>query len=163
VVLQEAKKGEEGNNSVSTPDKTAAVVARFLLRKQERFAEGMDKMFRDMNIKKLKLFLFFFCASAGGYSAFLILAAITGPQKRGSEFKTDQIYVPKHFDKTGDGWLPRNYADEETFFRPQALKKYMDSLKHNRRNQYDSILQQRPHLMDSVLALEEIFYSQKQK
>ena len=116
-----------------------------------------------MNIKKLKFFLFFFCVTSGGYSAFIVLAAITGPEKRGSEFRIDQIYVPKHFDKTGDSGLRENGIHEQAFSRSQAFKKYLDSLKHHKRNQYDSMLQLHPHLMDSVLALEEIFYSQKQK
>jgi hypothetical protein len=39
----------------------------------------------------------------------------------------------------------------------------MDSLKLNRTNEYDSILQARPGLMDSVQVLEQIYLSQKQK
>ena len=71
--------------------------------------------------------------------------------------------VPKHFDKTGDEVIPEAYVDEETFYKMQGFKKYMDSLKQNKSKQYDSIMQARPGLMDSVQVLEEIYYSQKQK
>ena len=56
-----------------------------------------------------------------------------------------------------------NAVDEETFLKIQAFKSYMDSLKQAKSIQYDSILTARPYLMDTVLLLEQIYYSQKQK
>ncbi len=116
-----------------------------------------------MNNKKLKALLILFCLSAGGDSIYLTVNAITGPEKQQKSFKVDQVDVPKHFDETGDEIMTDAYVDEETFYKIQGFKKYMDSLKQNKGNQYDSILQARPGLMDSVQVLEEIYYSQKQK
>ena len=72
--------------------------------------------------------------------------------------------IPKHFDKTGDETvMPDATVDEQTYLQIQDFRKYMDSLKLNRTNEYDSILQARPGLMDSVQVLEQIYLSQKQK
>ena len=72
--------------------------------------------------------------------------------------------IPKHFNKTGDETvIPEATVDEQTYLQIQDFRKYMDSLKLNRANEYDSILQARPGLIDSVQALEQIYYSQKQK
>lgn len=72
--------------------------------------------------------------------------------------------VPKHFNKTGDEELaPEAYVDEETWLQIKQFRNYMDSLKQKARNEYDSILQARPGLMDSVQMLEQIYLSQKQK
>ncbi len=159
---QKNKKENNANHS-SMSDKVAGKIAGAGIRVQRTFAEGMNKIFRNMNTKKLKVFLILFCICAGGYSIYLTVNAITGPEKQQKSFKVDQVDVPKHFNKTGDEIITKANVDEETFYKIQGFKKYMDSLKQNKSNQYDSILQARPGLMDSVQVLEEIYYSQKQK
>ncbi len=116
-----------------------------------------------MNNRNLKAFLILFCLCGGGYSIYLTASAITGSEKTQKNLKVDQVDVPKHFDKTGDEVIPEAYVDEETFYKMQGFKKYMNILKQNKSMQYDSIMQARPGLMDSVQVLEEIYYSQKQK
>ena len=150
-----------GNQSVS--DKVAGKIAGVGIGLQNRFSESMNKIFKNMNSKKLKVLLILFCVSAGGYSIYLFTNAVLSPDKIKSDFKIDHVNVPKHFDKGGEEILPEAYVDEQTFYKIQDFKKYMDSLKQNESNQYDSILQARPGLMDSVQMLEEIYNSQKQK
>ncbi len=116
-----------------------------------------------MNTKKLKGYLILFCICAGGNSIYLTVNAITGQDRKQKGFTVGQVDVPKHFDETGDEKMSEAYVDEETFYKIKGFKKYMDSLKQNKSKQYDSILQVRPLLLDSVQALEEIYYSQKQK
>jgi hypothetical protein len=162
--LFKKQKSKDGNNAnPSTSDKAAREIAGLSLKIQRTFAEGMNKIFRRMNTKKLKGFLILFCICAGGYSIYLAVTAITGSEKNQKSFKVDPVDVPKHFDKTGDEIMTDAYVDEQTFYKIQGFKKYMDSLKQNKNKQYDSILQARPDLMDSVQVLEEIYYSQKQK
>lgn len=160
---KQKNKGECNTNSPSVSDKVAGKIAGAGILIQRTFAEGMNKIFRNMNNKKLKVFLILFCLCAGGYSIYLTINAITGPERKQKSFKVDQVDVPKHFDKTGDEIMPESYVDEETFYKIQGFKKYMDSLKQNKSMQYDSILQARPGLMDSVQVLEELYYSHKQK
>ncbi|MBK8310913.1 MAG: hypothetical protein IPL04_08510 [Chitinophagaceae bacterium] len=156
------KKDESGINP-SMSDKAAGKIAGAGIRLQKAFSESMNKIFKNMTTKKLKVLLIIFCISAGGYSIYLITNAVVRPDKIKPDFKIDHVNVPKHFDKAGDEIMPDAYVDEETFYKIQDFKKYMDSLKQNQNKQYDSILQARPGLMDSVQMLEEIYNSQKQK
>ena len=158
---QTNKEGSKVNPSIS--DKVAGNIASAGIRLQKKFSDGMNKIFKNMNTRNLKAFLILFCLCAGGYNIYLAASAITGSEKTQKNLKIDQVDVPKHFDKTGDEVIPEAYVDEETFFKMQGFKKYMDSLKQNKSKQYDIIMQARPGLMDSVQVLEEIYYSQKQK
>lgn len=158
---QKKKDEESGNPTMS--DKVAGRIAGAGIRVQGYFAKGMNKIFKNMNNKKLKALLIFFCVSASGYSIYLIGNAVATPAKKQPLFKVDQVDVPKHFNKTGDELIPEATVDEQTFNKIQDFKKYMDSLKQNKSYLYDSIIIARPYLLDTVLMLEEIYYSQKQK
>jgi hypothetical protein len=156
------KKKEETGNAIS--DKVAGKIARAGIAIQSRFANGMNKMFTGMNIKRLKLSLIIFCIGCGGYSIYLFTDAIVSPAVNQQTIKIEQAVVPKHFNKTGDEIITaENIVDEKTFGQIQHFKHYLDSLKQNKSYLYDSILTARPFLMDTVLMLEQIYYSQKQK
>jgi hypothetical protein len=162
--LFKKNKNKEGSNvNPSISDKVAENIASAGIRLQKKFSDGMNKIFKNMNNRNLKAFLILFCLCAGGYSIYLAASAITGSEKTQKNLTIDQVDVPKHFDKTGDEVIPEAYVDEETFYKMQDFKNYMDSMKQNKSKQYDSIMQARPGLMDSVQLLEEVYYSQKQK
>jgi hypothetical protein len=56
------------------------------------------------------------------------------------------------------------FLDQETWNKVQVFKHYMDSLKSVNSPEYYIIIDTRPGLMDSIRALEEIYYqSQKIK
>ena len=145
-------------------DKVAGKIAGYCQKLQNMFANKMNKMIGSMNTKRLKVTLVVFCICCGGYSIYLITNAITSSSEKQSKFKVEQMDVPQHFDKTGDEIISsENYVEEETFQKIQQFKNYMDSLKRKNSYQYDSIMNARPLLMDSVLLLEQIYHSQKQK
>lgn len=156
------KKDEDGNSQTMS-DKIAGKIAGAGIKVQGYFANGMTKIFKNMNNKKLKILLILFCISAGGYSIYLIANAVASPDKKQPAFKVDQVDMPKHFDRTGDELIPEATVDEQTFNKIQDFKKYMDSLNQKKSYLYDSIISARPFLLDTVLMLEEIYYSQKQK
>lgn len=157
-------KRKEKVSTGGTSDKVAGKIAGFGLATQNRFTTIMNKAFEKMNHKRLKIWLIVFCITCGGYSIYLLANAIVSPAANQQSIKIDPVKVPKHYDNTGDEVLPSdNVVDEETFFKIQAFKKYMDSLKQAGSKEYDSILMARPFLMDTVLMLEQIYYSQKQK
>ena len=162
-LFKNQKKEEKKEINPSISDKVAGNIASAGIRLQKKFSDGMNKIFQNMNNRRLKAFLILFCLCAGGYSIYLAASAITGSEKTQKNLKIDQVDVPKHFDKTGDEVIPEAYVDEETFYKMQDFKNYMDSMKQNKSKQYDSIMQARLGLMDSVQVLEEIYYSQKQK
>jgi len=145
-------------------DNVAGKIAGAGIKVQKIFADKMNKIFMNTGNKKLKMMLIVFCITAGGYSIYLLINAIISPDKKQESFKIDQVKTPQHFSKSGEeSILPDAYVDEQTYNKIQGFKKYMDSLHQNQKSEYDSILQARPGLMDSVQMLEEIYYSQKQK
>ncbi len=158
------KKYKKENTTGAVSDKVAGKIAGFGVAMQSRFAATMNKLFEKMNNKRLKIWLGVFCITCGGYSIYLLTNAIVSPSATQPSIKIDPVNIPKHYNNTGDEMLSTdNAVDKETFLKIQAFKNYMDSLKQAKSIQYDSILAARPYLMDTVLMLEQIYYSQKQK
>jgi hypothetical protein len=163
--LFKKKKPElQSEEKITMSDKVAGKIAGVGIKAQRLFAEKMNKLFMKTDYKRLKLLLIFFCVSAGGYSIYLVANSVFSPEKKQKAFEIQQMDIPKHFNKSGDETImPEATIDEQTYLQIQDFRKYMDSLKLNRTNEYDSILQARPGLMDSVQVLEQIYLSQKQK
>lgn len=158
------KKEFQSEEKTTMSDKVAGKIAGVGIKAQRLFAERMNKLFMKTDYKRLKLLLIFFCVSAGGYSIYLIANSVFSTEKKQDAFEIQQMDIPKHFNKTGDEIvMPEATVDEQTYLQIQDFRKQMDSLKLNRANEYDSILQARPGLMDSVQLLEQIYLSQKQK
>lgn len=158
------QKDKDTVDKVTASDKVAEKIVAAGIKLQKLFAEKINRIFMKTDFKRLKIILIIFCIGAGGYSIYLIVNSVISPDRKQNSFDVQQMDVPKHFDKTGDeNLIPEAYVDEETWQQVKQFRNYMDSLKQKRRNEYDSILQARPGLMDSVQMLEQIYLSQKQK
>jgi hypothetical protein len=163
-LFKKPNKEVQSDDKTTVSDKVAGKIAGVGIKAQRLFAEKMNKLFMKTDYKRLKLILIFFCVSAGGYSIYLIANSVFSPERKQKTFEIQQMDIPKHFNKTGDETvMPEATIDEQTYLQIQDFRKHMDSLKLNRTNEYDSILQARPGLMDSVQVLEQIYLSQKQK
>jgi hypothetical protein len=163
-LFKKKKKEVQLDDKATMSDKVAGKIAGVGIKAQQLFAEKMNRIFMKTDFKRLKLILILFCVSAGGYSIYLIVNGVFSPERNQKAFEVQQMDIPKHFNKTGDETvMPDARVDEQTYLQIQDFKKYMDSLKLNRTNEYDSILQARPGLMDSVQVLEQVYLSQKQK
>jgi hypothetical protein len=151
-------------DKVTASDEVAGKIAAAGIKLQQLFAEKMNRLFMKIKLKRLKIILILFCICTGGYSIYLIVNSVISVNRKQHSFDVQQMDIPKHFDKTGDeNLIPEAYVDQETYHQVKQFRNYMDSLKQKRRNEYDSILQARPGLMDSVQMLEQIYLSQKQK
>ena len=163
-LYKQKKKGEESQDKLTVSDQVAGKIAYVGMKMQTHFAKKMNNLFMKVDFKRLKIILVLFCLCAGGYSIYLVANSIISPDKRQNSFEVQQMDVPKHFNKTGDELIaPEAFVDEQTYQQIQQFRKYMDSLRNQQAAQYDSILQARPGLMDSVQMLEQIYLSQKQK
>lgn len=163
-LFKKKKKELQSEEKTTMADKVAGKIAGVGIKAQRLFAERMNKLFMKTDFRRLKLILIFFCVSAGGYSIYLIANSVFSAERKQKAFEIQQMDIPRHFNKTGDeAVMPEATVDEQTYLQIQDFRKYMDSLKLNRTNEYDSILQARPGLMDSVQVLEQIYLSQKQK
>jgi hypothetical protein len=163
-LFKKKKKEIQSDDKTTVSDKVAGKIAGVGIKAQQLFAEKMNRIFMNTDFKRLKLLLILFCVSAGGYSIYLIVNSVFSPERKQKALEIQQMDIPKHFNKSGDETImPEATIDEQTYLQIQDFRKYMDSLKLNRTNEYDSILQARPGLMDSVQVLEQIYLSQKQK
>lgn len=163
-LFKKKKKEVHSDDKTTVSDKVAGKIAGVGIKAQQLFADNMNRIFMNTDFKRLKLLLIFFCVSAGGYSIYLIVNSVFSPERKQKALEIQQMDIPKHFNKSGDETImPEATIDEQTYLQIQDFRKYMDSLKLNRTNEYDSILQARPGLMDSVQVLEQIYLSQKQK
>jgi hypothetical protein len=153
--MQSKKNKEE--NTYPLKDKLAKEIARLLMSVQSRFAEGMDTKTNALSIKAKWLWLFVFCLLFGGFSICAFIGAFTDREKT---IKPSQISVPKYYDRTEV--LIQSQVSDRDIKRIYRFKKYMDSLRGSQEGKivYDSILKARPGLMDSVQAVEQIYYSQ---
>jgi hypothetical protein len=159
-----SKKNKKESNDGTVSDNVAGKIAGFGVAIQSKFSATMNKLFEKMNNKIIKIWLGVFCITCGGYSIYLLASAIVSPTATQPSIKIDPVNIPKHYNNAGDEMLSTdNTVDEETYLKIQAFKSYMDSLKQAKSIQYDSILAARPYLMDTVLMLEQIYYSHKQK
>lgn len=163
-LFKKKKKEVQSDDKTTVSDKVAGKIAGVGIKAQQLFAEKMNRIFMKTDYKRLKLILIFFCVSAGGYSIYLIAESVFSLERKQKAFEIQQMDIPKHFNKTGDETvMPEATIDEQTYLQIQDFRKQMDSLKLNRTTEYDSILQARPGLMDSVQVLEQIYLSQQKK
>lgn len=163
-LFKKKKKEVQSDDKTTVSDKVAGKIAGVGIKVQQLFAENMNRIFMKTDFKRLKLILIVFSVCAGGYSIYLIVNSVFSPERKQKALEIQQMDIPKHFNKSGDETImPEATIDEQTYLQIQDFRKYMDSLKLNRTNEYDSILQARPGLMDSVQVLEQIYLSQKQK
>lgn len=158
------KKKEVDESRKTISDKVAGKIAGAGIKIQQAFACKMNKMFENMNVARIKIMLIVFCVTAGGYSVYLLANSILKKDSKQEVFKIEQVDVPKHFDKSGEETIMSEaIIDEQTYNQIQEFKKYMDSIRVHERKEYDSIIINRPGLLDSVQMLEQIYQSQKQK
>lgn len=102
--------------------------------------------------------LFIFCVVGAGCSTYLVVDALTGKQDGKSILKIDQTAVPKYTDRFGD---EINLGPDTNFQAEiKVIRAYVDSLQTNAKGKYDSLVHNRPGLLDSLRSLEEIYLSQ---
>lgn len=129
-------------------DTIAGKIAGFFIHLQLLFANGMEKMFSSMPLKKVKVLLVVFCIVSGGSSIYFFITALAVEST--TPFKIDRVNVPQHYDRTGDDNI-ENEVTEGMYLQLQRYKLYMDSLGQPIR----------PSLLDSITVLEEIYLQQK--
>jgi hypothetical protein len=157
------KKRRSKSNEQPMQDKAAKGIAKLLLSIQMSFTNLMNRITKNMSIKSIKILLILFCLFGGGFSIYLVAAAILKPDSRQPELKIDRVNVPKYYDKSGNETLQSDqYVDQETYHQIQEYELFMDSLGKTQSGLRlrDSILLTRPGLADSIRMLKEIYQSQ---
>lgn len=141
-------------------DNAAVKIYKMVHQVQISFASLMSKKLNHLTAKKRKTFFILLFILIGGLSAYQIVNGITSDFTTDNTMKIDKISFPKHDSKRN---IERIEITEKDYQSIASFKHYMDSLNKSLKGkyQYDSILQARPGLMDSVRMLEEMYLSQQ--
>lgn len=126
----------------------------------KRFAAWMQRQFEGLSRKgKIAAGLLTFML-AGSYCGLLILGGISGRTK--NIFSIDPIRIPVSIGKANEATA--SAISTEEFERIHRFREYMDSLARSpsSRARYDSLVRARPGLMDSIVAVEDL-YSRRRK
>jgi len=145
-------------------DKVASKIVSFILKMQTGFANYMNKKTRNIPIPTMKIMVISFCIVFGTYSIYLATDSILKKNEKVKTIRIDRLNVPKYIDRsTGKSSGIENQVTKSLYEKLQAFRYYMDSLQSSvsGRHIYDSILLKRPHLMDSVILLEQLYQTNK--
>lgn len=152
------------NNPQPGKDKIAKGIAGMILKIQNGFAKFMSKHVEKVSASSLKFILIMFLLAGSGLSIYCVVEAFTKREKS-KAVKIDRLSVPRYYDKNGDESTPSDFfITKKEHEEIQGFQKYMDSLHHSKKGFriYDSIMLNRPGLLDSVNQLEELYQQQLQ-
>ena len=139
-------------------DKVAKGIAGFFLSVQSRFSDFMSSKTNTLSIKEKWFWLAVYCVAFGGLSIYVFIGTFGGNKK---VLEPSPVSFPKYYDQTGIE-IKEPHVSEKDIKRINGFRKHMDSLRLSPAGKitYDSILKTRPGLMDSIRAIEQIYYSQ---
>ncbi len=145
-------------------NRTAKNIVGKFLRLQQRWAAFMQRHTERLSAKWKVIMLLFFCLCAGGLS--LLFIARSFMSNHAVSFRVTQVKTPRHIGKSGEENTGAILlVTKHEYERIQLFRKYMDSLAKSASGKkiYDSILFERPGLMDSIILIENIYQSQTKK
>jgi hypothetical protein len=140
-------------------ERAAIGLATFLLRIQVRVSKKVNSWLARRSLASLRIYVLLFCLLSGGYSIYLVIDALESKRAKNTLLRVDRAAVPKHFKKGGDE-VSRGEAkqDVEVHREVQLFRHYLDSLQERHPAAYDSLMEARPHLIDSIRLLEDIYF-----
>jgi len=156
------KKRKNIDEEIVTPEALKKVVEGLdnRLHKCSDYLQGRSE---HVSLQSKRLCLFVFCLLFGSISICIIIKSIADRQ---STISIHAITVPLNIDKSNNGLRQeQSIVSEKEFHRIESFKHYIDSLQGSitGKHLYDSILKTRPHLIDSILLLENMYQVQSSK
>ena len=139
-------------------DKVARGIADFFLSVQSGFADFMSSKTNRLSIKAKWFWLAVYCVAFSGFSIYVFIGTSGGNKK---VLEPSPVSFPKYYDQT-EIEIKEPHVSKKDIKRINVFRKHMDSLRLSPAGKitYDSILKTRPGLMDSIRAIEQIYYSQ---
>lgn len=152
---------DKGN---AAQERLASSIVSSCIRLQQRWANFMqchtERLSRNGKLTLLSLF----CLIAGSLSIYFITNSLLS--RRASSFTVAPVTNPPNAGKSGDeNTKALVIVSNSEYEKIQRFKRYMDSLARSPSGKilYDSIRNNRPGLMDSILLIETIYQSQNKK
>ncbi|SDW13656.1 hypothetical protein SAMN05444410_101318 [Hydrobacter penzbergensis] len=145
-------------------ERVASSIVSACIRLQQRWANFMQRHTERLSRNGKLILLSLFCLTAGSISIYFIANSLLS--RKASSFTVAPLTKPPYANKSGDentkAFVIISKAEYEKI---QRFRFYMDSLARSPSSKkvHDSILTNRPGLMDSILLLETIYQSQNKK
>ena len=136
-------KRKEGQ--VNIPDKAATGIANGILKSQRWFANTLESLTNKWKQKQQWIFLYTVCFLFGGLSIAAIVNSFKVPENS-KALMPKSISVPKNIYKEGKAFL----ITENEFQKVQEYKRT-----------HPNLIKERPGLFDSLVLIEQSYYSQK--
>ena len=136
----------KGNKSQSNiPDKAATCIANGILKTQNWFAINLQRVTKNWKQKQQWIFLYTVCFLFGGLSIAAVVNSFKVPENS-KALMPKSISVPKNIYKEGKAFL----ITENEFQKVQEYKRT-----------HPNLIKERPGLFDSLVLIEQSYYSQK--
>lgn len=123
-----------------------------------KWAAYLQQKTMQCSLKKLTVLAIVFCFASISFSTYIIISSLgeTSPL-----FRVTPIQAMPLANKS----LPPQVITEEEYLRFRRLKLSLDSLAKSSSGKvlYDSLLKERPHLLDTLKFLENIYFEQHKK
>jgi hypothetical protein len=151
------KLGRKKEDNSPRLDKMASLLATFLRTVQEKWATCMTRWTASLSKRALQVVVFLFCLLFGGASLFTFLDVFR--QNAPTLMKPATLTVPKYYKQPGVALTPLLTPQDREYI--SRFKTHLDSLNSSLggRAVYDSLLRERPGLLDSLRMIEDVFYS----
>lgn len=133
-------------------DRMAKVIVVIIQWMQKGFAGMMTKTFEKMGRRYSIIVIAAMLLTTGVYSFYLIGKPFLRSKKEINVLMPSSIRQPNVINEKEDD----DHEDTVTSMKMKKFLLYFDSLQKTRSTQYDSILQSRPGLIDSIRMLEQI-------
>ena len=150
--------------SLFNNEQLAAAISKVLIKMRDVFVAFFDRIYNRLNPSSQKFSLILFCLLTGGLSLYQVLRAFQIDDNTTGRERSTKV-VPRYFKDVDKLDVQKTIVTEAEHNRLTAFELYMDSLRKNKNGYviYDSILQARPGLMDSVQELHYLYESQLKK
>lgn len=155
------KKNHSSIKENAAQERLASSIVSACIRFQQRWADFMQHHTERLSRNGKLIILSLFCLTAGSLSIYFIATSMMS--RKAPSFTVTHLKKPLSADKSGDeNTKALLIVSKDEYEKIQRFRFYMDSLARSPSGKrlYDSILSQRPGLMDSILLIENIYQSQ---
>ncbi len=154
-LFKKRKKGWQPVDSPGLTDAAAEKGASIIISVQQKWASGMNKLTRHWTSPQKKLALVSFCLLLGAHSGIALYQAFNPKPAKKTVIPVTRIKPPLLQDNKTS--LPT--FNDPAYRRVKEIHAYLDSLKGSTvgRAKYDSLIQQRPGLMDTIIMIENFY------
>lgn len=157
-LLSKYKRSQKLHKGNDAQDRIANDIVQKCIQAQEQWAAFMQRKSERFSTKAKKFLFIMFLLLSAGCSLYLIVEGLISHKH--TSFSIALIKVPQYLDKAGDeNTKASGIVSQAEYERIHRFQLYMDSLAKSPSGKrlFDSILNKRPGLMNSIMMIQRIY------